>query len=136
MATTLLPTLLAAKSESFMYLGDRFRSDEANFGPLTVGAVAVGLFAIVCLLWFLSRTRDSDREKTIDNPRKLMRELAHAQQLSGAQERLIRRVVRHYRIEPPARVMLEPERFDTAALDSHFAAEKQGILQLKERLFG
>jgi hypothetical protein len=44
-------------------------------------------------------------------------------------------MIRHYAIEPPARLFLEPERFQTALADAEFDRDRPELQGLKERLF-
>ena len=132
-AAVLFPLL--AEADSFLYLGDRFRSENAALGPISVGlAGIVGVVAIL-LYWGITQARSKSANQTIDHPWKLLRELTHAHALSKSQERLLHRMIRQYEIEPPGRLLLEPDRFQHAAADAAFAGERLAILRLKERLF-
>jgi hypothetical protein len=126
---------LAAGRESFMYLGDRFRAENTAFGPITVGIGAIAAIVVITILWLIARSRRPAERKTINHPRKLLRELAEAHGLSSGQERLLNRLIRHYNVEPPAAIFLAPERLEAAVGDVGFRAERSAILQLKERLF-
>ena len=128
-------SLLAAEPQSFMYLGDRFNTESAALGPISVGAAAVLATVAITLIWLFSKARNRDQSQPTNHPWKLLRELAKAHQLSTSQQRLLHRIIRHYAIDPPARLLLEPERFQAALGDAEFAHEKYGVLRLKERLF-
>lgn len=135
MKAALLPMLLAAEGESMLQHGDRFQSENAMLGPLSVGAAALAAVTLVTLIWLISKARDNGQQQEINHPWKLLRELSQAHRLSAAQERLLHRMIRHYQIEPPARLFLEPERFQAAAADAAFAREQRVIQGLKNRLF-
>ena len=115
-------------------LADRFASEQAVLGPLSIGVASIAAVLAVLLCWLVVRSRQSPK-MAIDHPWKLFRELTRAHRLSGSQERLLRRMIRQYEIEPPAKLMLEPERFQIAAADMNFASERRALLDLKERLF-
>lgn len=131
-----LPLMTAGGGESFMYLGDRFRSENAAVGPVSVGVVTAVAIVIVTLIWLFTRTRHPEQKRPINHPWKLMTELAQAHRLSSQQQRLLQRMVRHFSVEPPARIFLEPERFDQAIQEATFQSQTPRLAQLKERLFG
>ncbi len=135
MPVAFLTTLLAAETPSVLHLGDHFRGENARIDPLSVGLVATLAVLAVTACWLIAKVRGGNSNTTINHPGKLLRELSQAHRLDTEQERLLHRMIRHYAIEPPARVFLEPERFQTALTDAEFQHEKQTLLGLKERLF-
>jgi|GEM_PF-2233153 len=127
-------TLAAQSSGLPSWIGSPSTQDIA-WGPLTVGVVGVLAVAAVLVGWIVVRFRQSNSKRPIDHPWRLLRELAQAHGLRRSDERLLHQIVRRYALEPPARLLLEPERFQIAAGDEVFLRERQAILRLKSRLF-
>jgi hypothetical protein len=98
-------------------------------------AVASGLAAVLLVGWIASKLLKAGEQRVINHPRRMLRELFKAQQLPRSQQRLLRRIIKAYQLDPPARLLVEPERFDTAAQDPAFKPQRGRILALKQRLF-
>jgi hypothetical protein len=132
-ATNVLP-FAAQATGAAAWLEAHFGKNIA-WGPLAVGLVGVLAVAAILVCWAIVRWQQHRSKKPMDHPWRLLRELAQAHGLRRSEERLLHQIVRRYGIEPPARLLLEPERFQTAASDELFQRERQVILHLKNRLF-
>jgi hypothetical protein len=97
--------------------------------------VALGLATVLLVGWIASKVLKAGERQGINDPRRMLRELFKAHQLPRSQQRLLKRIIKAYRLEPPARLLVEPERFDVAAQDPAFQSQRGRILTLKQRLF-
>jgi hypothetical protein len=83
------------------------------------------LAALALCVWFASRwLYRSDRPMPYSNPRRLFRLLCRAHHLGAADRRVFARLAQQHGLLNPARLFLEPERFDmsTAPGNSPLAA--------------
>ena len=107
----------------------RFDSDDLATGLLILGGVAV---AIWVLSQFLAR---QEKNKPCNKPGRLFRNLCKAHGLGLADYWLLWRLARYHRLRDPARLFLEPERFDAANLNVAWRARAEQLREIGERLF-
>jgi len=115
-------------------LGDSFRNGgELNWWMMFyVGCVlAIGI-AIVWLVARHLRRRDAG---SYHNHRGLFRELCGAHRLRWSERRLLKKVARQQRVIVPARLFVEPERFDAKCLDELRESQHRRAATLAESLF-
>lgn len=131
----LLGILLAQRSR-LDNLSDAFRTrpnstdrDDVLLGLLIVAALVVGI-------WGLSRLLASrERHQVYSNPRRLFKSLCKAHRLRWSEQWLLWRVARFQRLGDPARLFLEPERFEEANLSQPLRAQIARLKELRNRLF-
>jgi hypothetical protein len=137
-ATNLLATklLLFAERNVFRDLGSGFRTKRENFQPsdlipwIVVSAVVIGGLAI------LARVMARREKQAFDSPRALFRELSRAHGLDFANRQLLRRLARSAGVKQPARLFLEPQRFEPTNLPKDLQEKWPAIESLRARLFG
>jgi len=113
--------------------GLRAKGEEGSAAAVLI-AVAIGV-ALLALAWFLlARFTDIGRSR-INSPRKLFAELCAAHQLDKPSCKLLKQVTRWQRLEHPARIFLEPERFDEVNLSPNLRASQPQLETLRARLF-
>ena len=108
-------TLIAASS--FQNMGNRFRrggGSSMNSSSILIMLLVVVL--IVVLVWVLSRVLNKLERRGYNSPRSLFRELCQVHHLDFKQRRTLRRLARSQRLAHPARLFLEPDRFDVNRL--------------------
>jgi hypothetical protein len=116
-------------------MGENFRGENAQLDitDVTIGLSILAVLAVVVLL--LSRfmaKRELARQSY--SPRDLFHQLCHAHSLDRAACKALLRLAQQEELEHPARLFLEPERFNRpgAATD----AEGNVYRQLRNKLFG
>ena len=128
--------VLWAAGARWRSMGGNLRGRRAQFdsGDLAIlGLVLVGVvLALVLLSRFSSRKSGG---KSYNSPRALFRSLAKAHGLNRVSRRLLQRVARWQRLAHPARLFLEPSRFDPVNLSPKLRAQLTEIHALRDQIF-
>jgi hypothetical protein len=133
----LLRGLGLAQSDPFNNMGRSFRGDEAHLQTSEALITLVFLACLILLVWLLSRVRGRrERELRTNSPRGLFRELCQAHRLERRARWLLARLARHYRLQDPGALFLNPRIWHAAEDDAAFAEERQELAELRDRLFG
>jgi len=119
---------LRGMQERFGGPQSRFELDDLVTGLLLLGACSLGIF-------LLSRFANQDRRRSFNRPRALFRELCKAHGLDFASRRLLARLARSQKLKHPARLFLEPARFEPPNLSPELAAKAAELRALRDRLF-
>jgi hypothetical protein len=129
-----LNSMLLADSRLRAFSGG-FKPGENQQGPGSVLTVLCVILVFIVLLWFLARLADRRRERGPTNsPLILLVTLCRAHGLSWRDCFLVWRLARRHRLKDPARLFLEPERFDTGT--GRASRGRSGRLQaIKARVF-
>lgn len=115
------------------------RGVQAKQSQLDIGGMLTAVL-IFCLffvgVWVVSRLMSRhDRAASYHNPRLLFRALCRAHQLSRGECQLLRRLARSHRLNQPALVFVEAERFETEGLGAAWRDEQARLFALRDRLF-
>ncbi len=130
-----IPWLLGEASD-FSALGRKFRGDNARLGWSDLIAVLAIIAAIALLFWFLKRTSSGiGRTRNRNSPRQLFKQLCRAHSLTAANGRLLRRLARSQGLAHPARVFVEPHRFDPQRLKPSMRKDESRLNELRGKLF-
>jgi hypothetical protein len=128
--------LLAERSNIFRDMGSGFREKRESFDPtdllwwLFVAAIVVAMFAGIASL--LAR---QDKRRLYNSPRALFRALCKAHALDRSSRLLLKQIARAQNLSVPARLFLEPDRFDSAMLTSDMRPQRDAVAALRKRLF-
>jgi hypothetical protein len=128
--------LVWADANRFRSMGSGFREkkDQPMSYDFLVGILI--LLSIVVFVWILSRFLSrQERMRRHYNPKALFQALCTAHQLEPTQRRLLKRLARYHELAQPARIFLEPDRFDPAGLNAGFREMEDELIELRERLF-
>lgn len=127
---------LLASREMLRNLGSGFREKRATFEPTDLipwVAVLVGLFiALVLLSRWLSRR---DRSQHFNSPRALFGALCQLHDLDRVARKLLRELAAHHKLAQPARLFLEPDRFEPNQLSPSLLARQPALEAVRARLF-
>lgn len=127
--------LLWADREKFRYLGEGFRGEHAQLEAwdMLLGLICVlgGLLALWGLSKFVARR---ERAARVYSPDGLFRQLCKAHALDRASSRALMRLAVQEQLEHPARLFLEPERFDRSS--PLVDGQRPLYQQLQRRIFG
>jgi hypothetical protein len=126
--------LLWADREKFRQMGEGFRGEHAKIEMSEVLIALACLTAVIIALWLLSvYLARRERFRRTYSPRGLFNDLCQAHGLDRTGRTALWRLAREQQLEHPARLFLEPERFDEPSA----AADEQGqtYRQLKLKLF-
>ena len=96
---------------------------------LIVTGVGLGAF----LLWWLLLYQD--RGPAYHNPWALFRGLCKAHQLDRSSRQLLQQVARWERLSHPARIFLEPSRYEAANLSPELQERLPALTELRDKIF-
>ncbi len=117
-------------------MGKQFRKGSKTFdsGDLVLWLIAVA--AIILVFWLLVRYKEQqDGPDRTNSPRRLFRELRQAQRLTLADRWLLWRIARWQRLSQPAKLFLEPERYEPANLSPRLRSRTKQLAKLRDKLF-
>jgi|GEM_PF-1566639 len=110
--------------------------DPAAINSTRLMLIAVGFAAVLLLVGALCCFSESRRRHAaFHSPRRLFLALVKAHRLSILDAWLLWRAASACQLEDPARLFLEPERFDPQALPRRLARHSGRLASLKNRLF-
>ena len=127
--------LLADRSH-FRQMGQSFRRGGSPWETTDVVTLAVVVLVIAAVIWLLVRVFGLQNRASYYSPGALFRELCRAHRLSWATRRLLRQLARSQRLSQPARLFVEPERFDPTRLHPMLASRRDQVEDLHNQLFG
>ncbi len=130
-----LQLVLLAEKGRFSDMGRQFRtaSESSNYLHLLIlFAVLVGLGLAI---WLAMQILQRKNRKHYHSPRALFGELCQTHDLSRAEQQLLRRLASTHALEQPARLFLEPQRFDPISAGDLSADDRQQIVSLRSKLF-
>ena len=128
--------LLADRSQIFRDMGSGFREKRESFEPtdllwwLFVAALLMAAFGF--LASFLAKR---DKQRLFNSPRSLFNALCAAHNLDRPSRGLLKQLAWAQHLETPARLFLEPDRFDPAMAGPELAAQSAAIAALRQKLF-
>lgn len=115
------------------------RGVQAKQSQLDVSGMLTALFIFCCFfvgVWLVSRMMSRhERAESYHDPRLLFRALCRAHQLSRSERQLLRRLARSHRLNQPALVFVEAERFDPDSLGAAWSDDQARLRALRDRLF-
>ena len=117
-------------------LRNRFSGPRAKFGTEDAITAIGAIVAVAIVLYFVNRwhNRHSGRH-SYNNPQAMFGELCKAHNLDRKTAQLLKRVASWQRLEQPARLFLEPERFEPANLSPELERYSAELLELRSKLF-
>ena len=128
-------TALLADAEMFRSLNQQFSGQNFRFGWSHVAVILLIVAAAASIIWLLNRLSRDDRQQIRNNPRGLFRELCRAHGLSLTHRRLLDQLASYQQLADPARLFLEPERFEPARLGPVLEPHQARFAALRDRLF-
>ena len=129
------PFWLLADSSVVMHTGDRFRPGGEQFTLAGLAVLGAVILSVLVLGWMISRVANIRELRGSNHPRELFFELCRAHQLNRAQQRLLERVARHYRLVQPARVFIEPALFELVGPRRPSERLRRELDELKRQIF-
>ncbi len=129
-------TLFAADLEAFFRgLGSEFSGKRAKLGWGDAGIMLSVVTVIVGLVFLLSRYIGKGEHEKLNNPQSLFKELCKVHGLGFGERRTLAKLAKVHKLEHPARLFLEPERFDNVSEHPQLAPQAGLIRELRQRLF-
>jgi hypothetical protein len=117
-------------------MADGFRSGHGRLDSGRLAAILLSGAAVVLVVWLLSYFSDGRRRPVAyHSPWKLFLSLGKAHRLTSRELWLLWRLARWHELEDPARLFLEPERFDCRGLSPWLTRRAARLQSLRSRLF-
>ncbi len=114
--------------------GFQARDTEVDTAQIVIGLAV--LITLIVVLWFISRAMERRaRGGHYDSSLRLFLSLAKAHDLSWSDRWLLWRLAGCQQLKEPARLFLEPERFDTAELPDSLLVKRDRLSMIAKRVF-
>lgn len=129
-----VPELLA-KDGRYMHMGSRFRRGSSNIDTADL-VTMLGVIAIVAaIVWLITRYVKLREKRNACSAQHLFHELCRAHQLDWPSRQLLQALAKAHGLADPARIFVEPHRFNTDKLGPAFANCEPRLAALRQRLF-
>ena len=127
--------LLLADFEVVRNMGHRFHGKNAQLHWNDLFMLLAIVLALAAAAWFLTRVARRERRRRTNSPRGLFQELCQAHQLDRQSRNLLWQLAKHQELSHPARVFLDPERFEPGQLPELLPTQVQRLANLRQQLF-
>ena len=115
---------------------DSFQARDTGVDTAQIVIGLAVLITIIVALWFVSRAMERRaRGGHFDSSLRLFLSLAKAHDLSWSDRWLLWRLARSYQLQEPARLFLEPERFEAANLPDSLHVNNNRLNLIAKRIF-
>ena len=115
--------------------GRSFREAEANFQWSNAALVVTSVVAIGLAFSLVVRYLTWREGRRYRHPHKLFAELCRAHSLDRVSRKRLQRLASAHKLADPARVFLEPDRFDTTHLDASINDDRAALEALRDLIF-
>jgi len=130
------PWLLLAQRSPLEDMTTYFRGPRVQLGPRDALVLLLGLVGLILLLWLLSVLMNwQERGYRRPSPARLFLHLSRAHRLTWHDTWLLWRLARLQRLSDPARLFLEPDRFERRHLVGSLRHSVSQLEKLREKLF-
>lgn len=114
--------------------GVRYKSSTFDSSDVLLGfGIVAGVILGISFLYMLMNR--SERTRRFNSPKELFRSLCRVHQLDRANRRVLKAMARHQRLTQPARLFLEPERFESVNLSPALRTQLGVVEALQAKLF-
>lgn len=117
-------------------LASRFQRDRGGIAldRMLIGLLVIGV--IVLSVWLFAMYYNWRENNNKRSPSGLFRQLCQAHKLDFRSSRLLRKLATWHKLTHPARLFLEPERFDAAKLSPVLKQQQATLERLRNHIFG
>ncbi len=134
-ATLFSPTINLLAQGAVENLGSGFRGNKGTPDWLTFVLVVVVVAAALGVVWMVSRHLSLKESGGYHNHHGLFRELCRAHRLGWSDQRLLATVARQQGVAVPARMFVEPDRFEADRLEDLTEEQRTRVAEIHETLF-
>jgi hypothetical protein len=136
MTGNLCSFVLLGTVDRWKAVGSGLRGSGAKLDPVDLWIAGAVLFGVVLLIWVLSKFVRKERGQVFNSPRRLFHSLCKAHGLNWSSRMLLRRLARRQKLTQPARLFLEPDRFQARNLGPKLKAQQARLDRLRDTIFG
>jgi hypothetical protein len=116
-------------------MAESFRGEGVPFDSKGMAYAVAGLSVLVLVAWFLAHTAEREEKRGRCSPKRLFLSLCRANRLAWSDRWFLWRLAARHRLEDPARVFIEPDRFDPAEANLQSQRYLTHLKRLRARLF-
>jgi len=131
-----MSTYLIAWQGSIENMSSHFRDGAARPGLLPVAILVVVLLILGVAVWLFSRWMNQRHQGGYNSPRAMFNELCGAHDLDYNSRRVLKRLAKFHGFSQPARIFLEPGRFDSHNVSTAINEDPEFIEKLRDDIFG
>ena len=136
MSDTLLAVIVLAQQSRWRSLGRGVRGKSSDFDTGDIVFALSVLAGIAVAIWLMAHLLNhSDRRRRYNRPQALFRDLCRVHDLDRGRRRMLRQIARWQRLGQPARLFLEPERFEPDNVSPKLRASSRRLTALRDKLF-
>ena len=99
-----------------MHMGRRFRRGNSSFDAAEVVTLLAVIAVVAAIAWLIARYVKLREKRNTSSPQHLFRELCRAHQLDWPSRKLIQSLAKAHGLSDPARMFVEPHRFNASRL--------------------
>jgi hypothetical protein len=116
-------------------MAETFRGDRTPLDSKGMMYAVVGLISFVLVAWFLAHSAEKEKNRGRCRPRRLFLSLCRTHRLAWSDCWFLWRLAAQHRLADPARVFIEPERFDRAGTNLQSQRHITRLQRLRTQLF-
>lgn len=129
-----IPVLLA-KEGRYMQMGRRFRRGGSTIDAADL-VTMLGIIAVVAAIaWLIVRYIKLREKRNTSSAQHLFHELCRAHQLDWPSRKLLQSLAKAHGLANPARMFVEPHRFNADKIGPAFANSRRRLAELRQQLF-
>ncbi len=129
-------THLLAWQGTIESMSSHFRSGSERPGLLPIAILVLVLATAGVGIWLLSRYFNRKYQGGYNSPRALFTELCTAHDLDYQDRRILKRLAKFHGFKHPARIFLEPGRFESNNVADALNEDPEIIEKLRDQIFG
>lgn len=127
--------LLAGQAQ-YVHMGRRFRDGGGGIAWTDLWLPLALIGVVAAIAWIVTRYVNYREQRKADSAHELFAELCRAHGLDWASQRLLRRLAKAHRLQSPAQLFVESERFELETLGKAFEGRRAQTTALRAKLFG
>lgn len=131
-----LVLILARGNRALDALGSGLRGRRARLDTGDIAMAVLGVVVLVLVLWFLSRFANRQQVGGFNGPRRLFWALCKEHKLDWSSRFLLVRLAFAQRLKQPARLFLEPERFNAKNMSASLKGQRAKFVAIQRKIFG
>ena len=137
MSAPLASLYLLADRSLFRDMGSGFRDKRENMNGTDLVLWMLAVVAVFVVIGIVAKiVARRDKRQLYNSPRGLFRQLCKAHGLERGNRALLRKLAHQQGLAQPARLFLEPDRFQAENVGAARLQEQPALDALKQRLFG
>ncbi len=127
---------LLGQTDRFSAMGRQFRHGRENSDFTSAIILSIVLALVGVTAWLIVKYLSRKEKAGYRNPKELFLDLCRAHQLNRRERALLLQLAQDHQLAQPAAIFLSPRLFESAQEPDSEAAQREALLQIRDRLFG